>query len=48
VYLLGVDSLRIVQPRIALIGSGFIGRTLNVFIVFSRLRTTERALQTLI
>jgi hypothetical protein len=48
VYLLGVDSLRIVQPRIALIGSGFIGRTPNIFIVFSRPRTAERALQTLV
>jgi hypothetical protein len=38
VYLLSVDSLKVVQLRIALIDSSFISRTLNVFIVFFKLK----------
>jgi hypothetical protein len=37
VYLLGVDSLKVVRLGIALTDGGFTGRTPNVFIVFSRL-----------
>jgi hypothetical protein len=38
VYLLSVDSLKVVQLGIALMDSSFISRTLNVFIVFSKLK----------
>ena len=44
-YLLGIDSLRIVQLGIALADSGFAGGTPNVLIVFSRIRALERALR---
>ena len=43
-YLLGVDSLRVIQFRITLVDSGFVGKTPNVLIVFSRIRALERAL----
>jgi hypothetical protein len=36
VYLLSVDSLKVVQLGIALTDGGFTSRTLNVFIVFSK------------
>jgi hypothetical protein len=42
VYLLGVDSLGVVQLGIALLDSGFVVRMPNVFIVFSRLREIPR------
>ena len=43
-YLSSIDSLRIVQLGIALVDSGFVGKTPNVLIVFSRIRALERAL----
>jgi hypothetical protein len=42
VYLLGVNSLRVVQLGIALPDGGFAVRMPDVFIVFSRLGETPR------
>jgi hypothetical protein len=42
VYLLGVDSLRVVQLGIALPDGGFAFKTPDVFIVFSRLGEIPR------